>query len=121
MRIFKYRLFDKWAKKQGLSDADIKSAIAEIESGLIDAKLGGNVYKKRISRNGEGKSGAYRTIILMKVKNKAIFSHGFSKGEKSNISDHELDGFKVMAKAFLNLSDEKIKILLDDNKLVEVI
>jgi len=121
MRIFKYRLFEKWAKKQGLSDADIKSAMAEIEDGLIDASLGGNVYKKRISRPGEGKSGAYRTIILMKVKDKAIFAHGFSKGEKSNISDHELDGFKVMAKALLNLSDKKIKILLDDNKLVEVI
>jgi len=121
MRVFKYRLFEKWAKKQGLNDADIKAAIAEIEKGLIDANLGGQVYKKRISRKGEGKSGAYRTIILMKVKDKAIFAHGFSKGEKSNISAHELDGFKVMAKAFLNLSDENIQILLDDNKLIEVV
>lgn len=37
MRIFKYRTFEKWAKKQGLSDEDLKKAVLEIENGLIDA------------------------------------------------------------------------------------
>ncbi len=52
MRIFKSRTFEKWAKKQGLTDEDLKKAVLEIENGLIDANLGGNVYKKHIGRQG---------------------------------------------------------------------
>ena len=33
MRIFKYKTFEKWAKKQGMSNADLKKAIAEIQKG----------------------------------------------------------------------------------------
>ncbi|POZ51289.1 type II toxin-antitoxin system RelE/ParE family toxin [Methylovulum psychrotolerans] len=58
MRVFKYRLFEKWAKKQGIIDDDLKKAVFEIENGLCDANLGGHVYKKRISRSDEGKRGA---------------------------------------------------------------
>ncbi len=52
MRIFKYKTFEKWAKKQGMSNADLKKAITEIQKGLIDANLGGDVYKKRIGLHG---------------------------------------------------------------------
>jgi len=79
MKIFKYRTFEKWAKKQGVSDDDLKKTILEIENGLIDANLGGNVYKKRIGKSGQGKRGAFRTILLMKLGDKAIFAHGFRK------------------------------------------
>ncbi len=120
MKIFKYKLFEKWAKKQGLTDDDLKKAILEIENGLIDANLGGHVYKKRIARQGQGKRGSHRTIILMKHNDKAIFAHGFSKGEKDNITQTELDGFKIMAAAFLNLTQEQIKHLCDNQHLIEL-
>ena len=120
MRIFKYRTFDKWAKKQGLADDDLRKTIVEIEQGLIDANLGGNVYKKRIARQGQGKSGSYRTLLLMKQGDKVIFAHGFSKGEQDNITRNELDGFKIMATAFLNLTDERLKHLCDNQTLIEI-
>lgn len=120
MKIFKYRLFEKWANKQDVSDDDLKKAVLEIESGLIDANLGGNVYKKRLSRPGQGKRGAHRTILLMKLGDKVIFAHGFSKGEKDNISKTELEGFKIMAEAFLNLSDAQTKTLIDNQNLIEI-
>ena len=47
MRVFKFKTFIKWAKKQGMSNEDLKKAIAEIQIGLIDANLGGDVYKKK--------------------------------------------------------------------------
>jgi hypothetical protein len=31
MKFFKYRLFEKWATKQGISDDDLRKAILEIE------------------------------------------------------------------------------------------
>jgi hypothetical protein len=120
MRIFKYRTFDKWAKKQGLADDDLRKAIVEIEQGLIDANLGGNVYKKRIARQGQGKSGSYRTLLLMKQGDKVIFAHGFAKGEQDNITKNELDGFKIMATAFLNLTPEQLKHLSDNQSLIEI-
>ena len=101
MKIFKYRLFEKWATKQGISDDDLRKAVFEIENGLCDASLGGNVYKKRISRKGQGKRSAYRTLLLMKQGDIVIFAHGFAKGEKDNITQNELEGFKIMAEAFL--------------------
>ncbi|WP_428355934.1 type II toxin-antitoxin system RelE/ParE family toxin [Methyloprofundus sp.] len=120
MRIFKYKTFVKWAKKQGMSDDDLKKSIVEIQTGLIDANLGGDVYKKRIGIHGRGKRSSHRTIILMKIGNKAIFAHGFSKGEKDNIEKNELEGFKVMAEAFLSLNDEQLTVLIDKQSLVEV-
>ena len=121
MRIFKYRTFEKWAKKQGMSNTDLKKAVTEIQKGLVDANLGGDVYKKRVGIHGKGKRSSHRTIILMKIQDKAIFAHGFAKGEKGNITKNELESFKVMAKAFLNLDDKQIKILIDKQNLIEVL
>ncbi len=64
MRIFKYRTFEKWAKKQGLTDEDLKKAVLEIEN--------------------------------------------------------ELEGFKIMAEAFLNLTNEQINTLINNLNLVEL-
>jgi len=108
------------ATKQGISDDDLRKAILEIENGLCDASLGGNVYKKRISRLGQGKRSAYRTILLMKRGDKIIFAHGFAKGEKDNITKNELEGFKIMAEAFLNLTDVQINTLIDNKNLIEI-
>lgn len=120
MRVFKYRLFEKWFKKQGLSDLDLKKAVIEIENGLVDANLGGNLYKKRIGKQGQGKRGAYRVLFLMKVADKVIFAHGFAKSEQDNITKQQLEGFKIMAEAFLSLTDEQIKVLIDNQNLVEI-
>ena len=49
MRIFKNKLFDKWAHKEGITDKMLRVDVAEMEDGLIDADLGGHVYKKRVA------------------------------------------------------------------------
>jgi len=121
MRIFKYRTFEKWAKKQRMHNDDLKKAITEIENGLVDAELGGLVYKKRIGIHGKGKRSSHRTIILMKIGDKAIFVHGFPKGEKSNITKSELEGFKAMADTILNLNNSQIDALINNNSLIEVL
>lgn len=48
MRIFKTKLFGKWACKESITDTVLINAIDEMEKGLIDADLGSYVYKKRI-------------------------------------------------------------------------
>lgn len=48
MRIYKTKLFNRWAEKEGLADVALGTAVEELARGLIDADLGGHVYKKRI-------------------------------------------------------------------------
>ena len=48
-RTFKTKSFAKWMRKTELKDQDLLFAVTEMEAGLIDADLGGNVFKKRVA------------------------------------------------------------------------
>lgn len=89
MRIFKTRTFSKWAVSEDLSDKGLTAAINEIEQGLVDAKLGGGLYKKRVAIGIKGKSGGLRTLIALRHKDKAFFIYGFVKSQRTNISGRE--------------------------------
>lgn len=62
-RVFKTRHFCRWMRKLDLSDPVLCDAIDEMAHGLIDADLGGGLYKKRIALSNRGKSGGIRTLI----------------------------------------------------------
>ena len=51
----------------------LRTVAAELESGLVDADLGGHVYKKRVSLSGRGKRGGARTLIALRLGEKAFF------------------------------------------------
>jgi len=51
------------------------------------------VIKQRVARDGQGKSGGYRTIVLFLRCKRAIFVHGFAKSDADNIIPDELKGF----------------------------
>lgn len=63
MAVYKTRWFDRWARREGLTDAGLCAAVQEMAQGLVDADLGGGLVKKRIGRRGQGKSGGYRTLV----------------------------------------------------------
>lgn len=67
MRIFMNAWFERFARKQRITDAALIDAVRRAERGQIDADLGGGVIKQRVARAGQGKSGGYRTIILYGV------------------------------------------------------
>ena len=90
MRIFKTRLFNRWATDIKMTDDALSNAVNEMERGLIDANLGGHVYKKRVAIQGKGKSGGVRTIIAYRIEDKAFFVYGFAKSARANISADEL-------------------------------
>jgi len=121
MRIFKIKAFNKWAQKTNLSEDILYSAIVEMEAGLIDVTLGGNIYKKRVSVDGKGKSGSTRTIIAYKKNNKAFFIYGFEKNAKANISDKELQALKIFGKSLLGFSEHEINKNIQNGELIEII
>jgi hypothetical protein len=100
--------FKKWARKANLSDENLLEAIENIENGLSVADLGGNIYKVRVQRPGKGKSSGFRTIVVYRVEEKAIFLYGFGKNEKSNIDKQELSYFKKLGNDLLALNEEQI-------------
>jgi hypothetical protein len=120
MRLFKSKAFGRFARSQGITDDDLCEAIERAEKGLIDANLGGHVIKQRIARDGEGKSGGFRSIIFFKAGDKAIFVHGFEKSAQANISTVELREYKAAAKIILKYSDEQMNTAVASGAFVEV-
>lgn len=120
MRIFKTRRFDRWAKTEDLPDKSLAKAVEEMNSGLVDAVLGGDVYKKRVARPGQGKSGSYRTILAFRLKDKAFFMYGFSKNQRANITSKELVALKRLASELLSYSDPQLKKAIENGELIEV-
>lgn len=58
MSIYTTRWFERWARKQGLTAASLCAAVREMQAGLVDADLGGGLFKKRIGRPGREKVAA---------------------------------------------------------------
>ncbi|MHB8544246.1 MAG: type II toxin-antitoxin system RelE/ParE family toxin [Leptospirales bacterium] len=73
-RVFGIRTFIRWKNKSGLSDRALLDAVSEMERGMIDADLGGNVLKKRIALPGRGKRGSARVIVATKRQDCCFFS-----------------------------------------------
>jgi len=120
MRKFKTKLFNRWAVKEGLTDAVLLSALKEIVQGLVDANLGGHVYKKRVRMDGRGKRGGARTLIAYKAKDKAFFIYGYAKNEKENIEQKALEVLKELAANLLDYTEAQITKALQSGELKEI-
>jgi hypothetical protein len=120
LRIFRTKAFSRFAAGEDISDADLREAVNRAENGSIDADLGGGVIKQRIARQGGGKSGGFRTIVLYRRGSLAFFVHGFAKSDQDNIDRDELKSFRKLAGVTLALNDEKIAIALARGAIVEV-
>ena len=92
--MFKTRTFARWSRKAQVSDVTLRKAIAEMAAGLIDADLGGSVYKKRVPLPGRGKSGGARILVATKHANRWFLLYGYGKNEQANIDDRELAALK---------------------------
>lgn len=120
MRIFKNAWFERFARKQCISDLALREAIHRAEKGLIDADLGGGVIKQRVARQGQGKSGGFRTIVLYKTTESAFFIYGFSKSDRGNIDRAEEAEFRKAAPYILSLTEEQIMSLVTKGQFTEV-
>jgi hypothetical protein len=107
-------------RKTELNNRILLKAVDEMERGLIDADLGGNVYKKRIAVPGRGKRGGTRTLIATNKATRWIFLNGFEKNEKDNITQNELSVWKMVAKDLLECSDMVLDTLQRDGELEEI-
>lgn len=120
MRVFKSKHFSRYAKKEGIDDTALANAIREIENGLVDAVLGGGLVKKRVAREGSGKSSGYRTLIAFSSGQRSLFLYGFAKNDRDNIGDDELRELRKLSQIFLGLSEEKVASALEIERMEEI-
>jgi hypothetical protein len=118
--VFRRRDFCRWQRKAGLADGVLCEAVQEMECGLVDANLGGLLFKKRISKVGHGKSGGYRVVLAARVGSRYVYLHGFSKSEKSDISEAERAALQFAGRVFLELSAEGLSVALNSGVLQQV-
>lgn len=98
----------------------LRDAVRRAEGGLVDADLGGGVIKQRVARPGQGKSGGYRTLILFRQGDRAIFAFGFAKSAQANISKADLVLLRETAAEALGWSGEELERLVTSGALVEI-
>jgi hypothetical protein len=109
MRIFRNQWITKFAKKHKISDSELIEAVERAGKGVIDADLGGGVIKQRIARQGQGRSGGYRSLIFFRSGERAFFMTAFAKNDRENITDKELAELKKAAAIILAMTETDIE------------
>jgi hypothetical protein len=99
----------RFARKERITDAALIEAITRAEKGLINGDLSSGLIKQRIARPGQGRSGGFRSIIVYRSGDLAVFLYGFAKSERENIDDDELKTLKEIAGVWLAASQAEIE------------
>ena len=120
MRVFKTKVFARFARREHIGDTSLIEAAHRAARGLIDAELGGGVIKQRVGRPGQGRSGGYRVLMAYRPKVRAIFVYGFAKSERESIGEDELATLRDIAKAWLQADADRIEKALAHGAIVEV-
>jgi len=120
VRVFKNTWFQRFARKERITDVALCDAVTRAEKGQVDADLGGSVLKQRVARPGAGRSGGYRVILLFRAGDRALFAYGFAKSDRGNIADDELAAFRQLATEVLALSGEQLDALVAAGRFMEI-
>ncbi|KAB1088669.1 type II toxin-antitoxin system RelE/ParE family toxin (plasmid) [Rhizobium sp. T1470] len=120
MRVFKNGWFQKFARKEKISDAMLCEAVARAERGQIDADLGAGLIKQRVARPGAGKSGGFRTLVFFRAQTRAVFAFGFAKSDMANLDAGDEAYIKKAAKLVLGFTDAQMKTEVDAGRMLEV-
>jgi hypothetical protein len=120
MHIFKLKAFTRFQRRGALADEALIAAVDRAERGLIDADLGGGLIKQRVARRGQGRSGGFRTILAYRRGARAVFLYGFSKSDRDNIDDVELDYWRRIGQAYLNREQTFIATAITAGEISEV-
>ncbi len=120
MKVFKTKWFRRFARREGISDETLCDAVRRAERGKIDANLGGGVIKQRIARKGQGRSGGYRSVIVYRGEDRAIFVFGFAKSDREDLKPDELKDLRKLAILLLAYDADQVEKAVVKGELWEV-
>jgi hypothetical protein len=120
MSVYKTKVFARFARKAGLTDAQLAAAAAQVVDGRFDADLGGGVYKQRVARAGGGMSGGFRTLLAFRAGGSCFFVYGFAKNAKANVTTKELETLQAYAALLLDYDKRERDHAIAQGELVEL-
>jgi hypothetical protein len=120
MRVFKSTWFTRFAAKEDITDGELIEMVNRLEAGQAEADLGGGVYKVRLARSGEGKSGGYRIIVFFRSEDITFYYYAYPKAARLNISEKQLRSFKKVAKKYLAMTDREQTEAVNAREFVEI-
>jgi hypothetical protein len=120
MRVFRNKAFSRYARKESITDDELRAVIPLLEENNPDANLGGEVFKMRVARPGDGKSGGYRVFVYFRSGERTSFVHGLAKSNLANISDKDLRSLKMSAKDFFSYTEKQLEVLIKAGELTEI-
>lgn len=91
-----------------------------MQRGLTDARLGGQVVKKRVAVSGAGKRGGARTLVAFRDSEKAFFIYGYAKIERANVCHKELQALTLLAKELLSFPAQVLARASQAGELIEI-
>ena len=118
--MFKTKPFARFASREGIPDAALCDAARRVGRGQVDADLGGGVIKQRIARQGQGKSGGFRAILLFRRGERSFFVYGFSKSGRDNLRTDELKAFRLLADRMFAMDEAGLRAALSNGTITEV-
>jgi hypothetical protein len=120
IRVFKSKLFARFVRKNSIRDSDLCDALDQLVAGSIDADLGSGLFKQRIARQGGGKSGGFRTIIVFRHRAVAFFVYGFAKSDTANVDSQNVQQLRKLARFLLKQTGSELDLAVSQGKLIEV-
>jgi hypothetical protein len=112
MNAYKTKDFARRARKEKVSDDELRAAIKEIEAGRIDADLGAYLIKQRVSQGKGGRANSHRAIVATKDGDRIVFLHLFAKSDKANLSSTELKVYREIAGIMAGISQAAVDALI---------
>jgi len=86
-------------------------------NGLVDADLGGGVFKKTGGLARERQTRSVRTLLATNRNDRWFFVLGFEKSDRANISKKELVALQSLADDLLSLQKWQILAAIEDGLL----
>jgi hypothetical protein len=120
MHVFRNKSFTRFAAKEVIADEVLCDAVNRASTGLVDADLGGSVIKQRLPRAGQGKSGGFRSIVLFRRGEIAVFVYGFAKSDMDNIRPDELRAFRKLAEEIFALNNNALAAAKKNGTITEI-
>lgn len=114
------RHVSKKATKFKIPEVRFIEAAQRARDGIASADLGSGVIKDRIPREGQGKSGGFRTLCCLRHDGIVIFFSVYAKKDKTNIDDQELQEARRVAAGFRALSLDDLRAALAAGSLREI-
>jgi len=116
----KTKWFHKWAEKQTVTDQLLLDTIENVHNNLGSTNLGSGLFKVRTPKEGKGKSGGYRTFLVYKESEIALFVYGFAKNEKDNLAKNEVKYFRKLSKDLLAINMSEYRRLVSLGSFIKI-